>query len=110
MATAFWSNTSGRSGAFVPHDAAVNDNGGLICGGNAAVRADTGVRRVFAGGQTQRQYCKAQTGLHSGQKIRMAGTLTGEHIQLGDDWVYTIREPLGVCVGLGAWNYPTQIA
>ncbi len=40
----------------------------------------------------------------------MAGSLTGEHIQLGDDWVYTIREPLGVCIGLGAWNYPTQIA
>ncbi len=40
----------------------------------------------------------------------MAATLTGEHIQLGDDWVYTRREPLGVCVGIGAWNYPTQIA
>ncbi len=40
----------------------------------------------------------------------LAGSLTGEHVQLGDDWVYTIREPLGVCVGLGAWNYPTQIA
>ncbi|MEO1265384.1 MAG: betaine-aldehyde dehydrogenase [Pseudomonadota bacterium] len=40
----------------------------------------------------------------------LAGSLTGEHIQLGDDWVYTRREPLGVCVGLGAWNYPTQIA
>ena len=36
--------------------------------------------------------------------------MTGEHIQLGEDWVYTRREPLGVCVGLGAWNYPTQIA
>ncbi|MEM9434864.1 MAG: betaine-aldehyde dehydrogenase [Pseudomonadota bacterium] len=40
----------------------------------------------------------------------LAGALTGEHIKLGDDWVYTIREPLGVCVGIGAWNYPTQIA
>lgn len=40
----------------------------------------------------------------------LAGSLTGEHIQLGDDWVYTRREPLGVCVGIGAWNYPTQIA
>ncbi|PSL22086.1 betaine-aldehyde dehydrogenase [Shimia abyssi] len=40
----------------------------------------------------------------------LAGSLTGEHISLGDDWVYTIREPLGVCVGIGAWNYPTQIA
>jgi betaine-aldehyde dehydrogenase len=40
----------------------------------------------------------------------LAATLTGEHIQLGEDWVYTRREPLGVCVGIGAWNYPTQIA
>jgi len=40
----------------------------------------------------------------------MAATLTGEHIQLGDNWVYTRREALGVCVGIGAWNYPTQIA
>ncbi len=40
----------------------------------------------------------------------MAATLTGEHIPLGEDWVYTRREPLGLCVGIGAWNYPTQIA
>ena len=40
----------------------------------------------------------------------LAGGLTGEHIQLGGDFVYTVREPLGVCVGIGAWNYPTQIA
>ncbi|WP_375174123.1 betaine-aldehyde dehydrogenase [Pseudooceanicola sp.] len=40
----------------------------------------------------------------------LAGTLTGEHIPLGEDWVYTVREALGVCVGIGAWNYPTQIA
>ena len=40
----------------------------------------------------------------------LAATLTGEHIQLGADFAYTRREPLGVCVGIGAWNYPTQIA
>ncbi len=41
----------------------------------------------------------------------LAGALTGEHIQLpGGDFVYTRREALGVCVGIGAWNYPTQIA
>ncbi|WP_299292772.1 betaine-aldehyde dehydrogenase [uncultured Tateyamaria sp.] len=40
----------------------------------------------------------------------MAATLTGQHIQLGEDWVYTRREALGVCLGIGAWNYPTQIA
>ncbi len=40
----------------------------------------------------------------------MAATVTGETIPLGRDFVYTLREALGVCVGIGAWNYPTQIA
>jgi betaine-aldehyde dehydrogenase len=40
----------------------------------------------------------------------LAPTVTGDTIPLGRDFVYTIREPLGVCVGIGAWNYPTQIA
>lgn len=41
----------------------------------------------------------------------LAGTLTGEYIPVaGGDFIYTIREPLGVCAGIGAWNYPTQIA
>jgi betaine-aldehyde dehydrogenase len=40
----------------------------------------------------------------------LAGSLTGEHVPLGPDWGYTIREPLGLCVGIGAWNYPTQIS
>lgn len=40
----------------------------------------------------------------------VAGAITGQHIELGGDFVYTRREPLGVCVGIGAWNYPTQIA
>ena len=40
----------------------------------------------------------------------LAGSLTGEHIQLGEDWAYTKRIPLGLCVGIGAWNYPTQIS
>ncbi|WP_421701188.1 betaine-aldehyde dehydrogenase [Aliiroseovarius sp.] len=41
----------------------------------------------------------------------LAGSLTGEHIPLGGgDFVYTRREALGVCAGIGAWNYPTQIA
>jgi len=39
-----------------------------------------------------------------------AATVTGQTIPLGGDFVYTLREPLGVCVGIGAWNYPTQIA
>jgi len=34
----------------------------------------------------------------------------GESAALGGDFAYTLREPLGVCIGIGAWNYPTQIA
>lgn len=38
-------------------------------------------------------------------------TLQGEHIPLGESaFAYTRREPLGVCAGIGAWNYPIQIA
>jgi betaine-aldehyde dehydrogenase len=40
----------------------------------------------------------------------LAPTVAGETIPLGGDFVYTLREPLGVCVGIGAWNYPSQIA
>lgn len=40
----------------------------------------------------------------------LAATIAGEHHDLGGDFFYTRREPLGVCVGIGAWNYPTQIA
>jgi len=41
----------------------------------------------------------------------IAGSLTGEYIPLArGNWAYTMRVPLGVCVGIGAWNYPTQIA
>ncbi len=35
----------------------------------------------------------------------------GEHMPFGDGaFAYTRREPLGVCAGIGAWNYPIQIA
>ncbi|KAJ5779067.1 Aldehyde/histidinol dehydrogenase [Penicillium paradoxum] len=39
------------------------------------------------------------------------GGLNGETTQLREDaWVYTKKSPLGVCAGIGAWNYPIQIA
>lgn len=40
----------------------------------------------------------------------LAASLHGEHIDLGTSFAYTRREPLGVCAGIGAWNYPIQIA
>lgn len=40
----------------------------------------------------------------------LAATLTGEHIDLGGSFAYTKREPLGICFGIGAWNYPIQVA
>jgi betaine-aldehyde dehydrogenase len=41
----------------------------------------------------------------------LAQSLSGEHIDLGPNaFGYTRREPLGVVAGIGAWNYPLQIA
>jgi betaine-aldehyde dehydrogenase len=41
----------------------------------------------------------------------LAQSLGGEHIDLGSQaFGYTRREPLGVVAGIGAWNYPLQIA
>ncbi|KAI0130417.1 aldehyde dehydrogenase [Xylariales sp. AK1849] len=40
-----------------------------------------------------------------------SGGLNGESFRLRPTaWVYTSKEPLGVCAGIGAWNYPIQIA
>ncbi|KAL7268560.1 hypothetical protein RUND412_008815 [Rhizina undulata] len=37
--------------------------------------------------------------------------LEGKTVKLGEEkWCFATREPLGVCVGIGAWNYPIQIA
>jgi betaine-aldehyde dehydrogenase len=40
-----------------------------------------------------------------------SGGLNGETTQLREDAsIYTKKEALGVCAGIGAWNYPIQIA
>ena len=40
-----------------------------------------------------------------------SGGLNGETTQLRPSaWMYTTKAPLGVCAGIGAWNYPIQIA
>ena len=41
----------------------------------------------------------------------VANGIHGQHFDLGEKaFGYTRREPLGICVGIGAWNYPIQIA
>ena len=41
----------------------------------------------------------------------LAASLHGEYVDLNDHtFFYTRREPLGVVAGIGAWNYPIQIA
>lgn len=40
----------------------------------------------------------------------LAPSIQGDHIQLGKSFAYTKREPIGICAGIGAWNYPFQIA
>jgi len=39
----------------------------------------------------------------------VAQRVSGEHYDMGGgSFAYTRREPLGVCAGIGAWNYPMQ--
>ena len=40
----------------------------------------------------------------------LADAIEGTQQDLGGDFYYTRREPLGICAGIGAWNYPIQIA
>lgn len=41
----------------------------------------------------------------------LADKIQGEYQQLSSEqYFYTRREPLGICAGIGAWNYPIQIA
>ena len=41
----------------------------------------------------------------------LAATIHGQQQDLGgNNFFYSRREPLGVCAGIGAWNYPIQIA
>lgn len=40
----------------------------------------------------------------------LAASIEGNQQDLGGDFYYTRREPLGICAGIGAWNYPLQIA
>ncbi|WP_196158091.1 betaine-aldehyde dehydrogenase [Reinekea sp. G2M2-21] len=40
----------------------------------------------------------------------LAASIEGNQQDLGGDFYYSRREPLGVCAGIGAWNYPLQIA
>ncbi|ESP90916.1 MULTISPECIES: betaine-aldehyde dehydrogenase [Pseudoalteromonas] len=40
----------------------------------------------------------------------LAPTQMGAQQPVGEDFFYTRQEPLGICAGIGAWNYPLQIA
>lgn len=41
----------------------------------------------------------------------LAATIHGQQQDLGgNNFFYSRREPLGICAGIGAWNYPIQIA
>jgi len=40
----------------------------------------------------------------------LAPGIEGNQQQVGGDFYYTRREALGICAGIGAWNYPLQIA
>jgi betaine-aldehyde dehydrogenase len=40
----------------------------------------------------------------------LAPAQTGQQQLVDEDFYYTRKEPLGICAGIGAWNYPLQIA
>jgi len=40
----------------------------------------------------------------------IAPSIHGDYYDLGGSFSYTRREPLGIVAGIGAWNYPIQIA
>ncbi len=40
----------------------------------------------------------------------LAPNIEGNQQSIGEDFYYSRREPLGICAGIGAWNYPLQIA
>ncbi len=62
---------------------------------------ETLVVDIISGAQCL-EYFAAQAAVLSGEQISFSGE--------AGDWGYTRREPLGICVGIGAWNYPIQIA
>ncbi|MFT4594907.1 MAG: betaine-aldehyde dehydrogenase [Psychroserpens sp.] len=40
----------------------------------------------------------------------LATKIEGRRVDFGNSYGFTRKEPLGICVGIGAWNYPIQIA
>ncbi|WP_133469385.1 betaine-aldehyde dehydrogenase [Paraglaciecola marina] len=40
----------------------------------------------------------------------LAPSQVGQQQMVAEDFYYTRKEPLGICAGIGAWNYPLQIA
>ncbi len=74
-------------------------------------------KALTAARRAQAEWAK-MSGMERGRILRRAADLMRERnhelsvLETYDteNWVYTRREPLGVCVGIGAWNYPTQIA
>ncbi|MGM0481814.1 MAG: betaine-aldehyde dehydrogenase [Pseudomonadota bacterium] len=52
-----------------------------------------------------------QTGADSVEYFaNLSQSMMGAQQPIGNDFFYTRHEPLGICFGIGAWNYPLQIA
>lgn len=61
---------------------------------------ETSTVDVFTGADTLEYYAN----------LVGSGGLNGETSHLRQDaWVYTKKDALGVCAGIGAWNYPIQM-
>ena len=75
----------------------------------AGAARDPRHRQADPGGARGRRRSPAPTA--SSISPASPAALAGEHVDLGPPaFGYTRREPLGVFAGIGAWNYPLQIA
>ena len=81
----------------------------IIRARNAGTRP---ARNLDTGKPIQRRWWRTPPRVPIASNISAASrpSIAGEHIDLGGSFAYTRREPLGVVRGIGAWNYPIQIA
>ena len=102
---AAWAAMTGRRAR--PHPAARGgDHARAQRGAVASWRRSTPARR-----SPRRCVADAASGADALEYFgALAADITGDYIDLGGSFAYTRREPLGICAGIGAWNYPIQIA
>jgi betaine-aldehyde dehydrogenase len=86
-------------------------NGEVLANVQRASQED--LERAVRSAEQGQQVWAAMTAMQRSRILRagLIPAIEGEQIPLRESaFVYTRREPLGVVAGIGAWNYPIQIA